>query len=87
MAVSVLAGSFLFDPLGFSEDVEMFEIMKVREIKNGRLAMVAWAAFFVQVCTHSFAPKPLLPLEGLHFDQIGRFSLLVRLSLLCVCAC
>lgn len=41
-------GSFLFDPLGFSEDVEMFEIMKVREIKNGRLAMVAWAAFFVQ---------------------------------------
>ena len=41
-------GGWLFDPLALSADAERFEVMRVREIKNGRLAMVAWAGFFVQ---------------------------------------
>jgi len=42
-------GSWLFDPLGLSRgSVVEFEAMKVREIKNGRLAMVAWLGLFAQ---------------------------------------
>ena len=43
------AGGILFDPFGLSKDVAAFEDNKVKEIKNGRLAMVAWAGFFAQV--------------------------------------
>ena len=39
----------MFDPLGLGKDVAAFEDNKVKEIKNGRLAMVAWAGFFAQV--------------------------------------
>lgn len=41
-------GGFPFDPLGLADDAEQYEAMRVREIKNGRLAMVAWAGFFAQ---------------------------------------
>jgi len=46
-------GSWLFDPLNLSADAKVFEEMKVREIKNGRLAMVAWLGFAAQAAvTH-----------------------------------
>ena len=45
-----------FDPMGLSKDAKAFEENKVKEIKNGRLAMVAWAGFFGQAASTGTSP-------------------------------
>jgi light-harvesting complex II chlorophyll a/b binding protein 7 len=50
-------GGWLFDPLGLStKSPESYEAMRVREIKNGRLAMVAWLGFAAQAAVTGKGP-------------------------------
>lgn len=43
------AGTVWFDPLNLAGDARTFERLRVQELKNGRLAMVAWLGFAAQV--------------------------------------
>lgn len=49
-------GGWLFDPLGLSKDGSKFDELAVKEIKNGRLAMVAWLGFAAQAAVTRQGP-------------------------------